>query len=653
MSNLKTYSALLALPILTSMSCRPANRASMKDVVPFSVGDVEPSLGQSYDSLVQDLRNSPNCVVGTAAKTVTARSQLDLSHNATSDTVMKEFSGEVNGTSKFVFVDAGAAAGFYRSLNRSKSAWNIIYVAQIDTGSEQLRSVTLNKSAKALSGSSLLETCGDEYVVQLNRGGLLSITLSLDFTSEELRRKWESKLNLSGAWGELKKDLTNKIQTTGIDGSLTIKVNQLGGIPSQSLLAVRSCPLSTVEEFNVCKQHVDEIMAYASNDFPKQVESNPAILNYVTSPLRKLGVSGLPTLSDEILKIRADLEKMRQDSLEFEAAVNLAKEKNVEMDSNTVSSVAWNRDQIKQAAKSCYNYEIKNSAPDFSICKSKFNQLKVSLKPLSIVNIDVNELNVNADSETGNSIVNGKASTMTVAFAVGSGRGWDYGKNFAVGIDGIPTTQGQAATSSNALSPGDKLGSLLIRVGTNYRRVESSGHVDIPPGESVAFVMNDNLGEYGNNKGVQQVYWRCINCRPNMEERQTYRLRLKASDLGGASLSRDANQSGSFHIATYGRWRAGTGYTFSDSRGLDKRCGGSCALSDSNTQSLIMKQGNQAVFVGGEARIMIKPNARAFFVMNDQNGGYSDNQGEIEIIIQCIQCNIKSHALILDPEDET
>jgi len=38
------------------------------------------------------------------------------------------------------------------------------------------------------------------------------------------------------------------------------------------------------------------------------------------------------------------------------------------------------------------------------------------------------------------------------------------------------------------------------------------------------------------------------------------------------------------------------------------------------------------------------------FKMNEQANGYSDNQGEIELILQCKRCNIASHAIILDEE---
>jgi hypothetical protein len=652
MSGLKHYVILLCSPALLLGGCRAARSSQSKDVVPFNVGDVEPILGQGYDSLVQELRNSPNCISGTPAKVSSAASQINLGQNTSSDSLMREFSGEVKGTAKSVFLDVGAAAGFYRSLNRSSSAWNLVYAVRIDSGSEQLRAVTLSDASKALATPALLQTCGDEYVMQINRGGLLSITLNLDFTNEESRQKWQSQIKLSGSWPEVSKELSRKIENKGMDGTLTIKVNQLGGTPNQSLLAVRSCPLSTVEEFNTCKQRVDELMAYASTDFPKQVDSNPAVLNFVTAPLRNLGVAGLPTVSDEVLKIRANLEKLRQDSLELEAAVNLAKEKNVDMDQSMVNAVTANRDQIKQVAKSCFNYSLTSGTPDFGACVAQSNQLKANLRPINRASLDVNELAVNADSEVGNSVVNGSTDNMTIVYSVGDNRSWDYGKKIPVGIDGIPTDGSSANLSSNALSTSDKLGSLLVREGQSYRRADRSGRVEIAPGESISFVINDGLGDYGDNTGVQQVYWRCVNCRDGDQQRLTYRLRVKASDSNGSIYSRQADQSGVFHIAAYGKWRSSKFNAFTDPQGNNKACGSSCLLSSANSQSLVMKQGDTVTPIGKEAKTGIKSKERAYFLMNDGSGGYGDNQGEIEIILQCIKCDsLKSHSLILDPEE--
>ncbi len=648
---------LIVLGVLVPLigtSCRSTNASRGKDVVPFNVGDVEPILGQGYDSLVQELRQASSCVSGQVAKVGTNSGSINLGQNVSSDAVMKELSGEVKGTAKVAFMDVGAGAGFYRSINRNKSAANLVYAVRINTGSEQLRGVGLTDAAKAQAIDALMQTCGDEYVMQINRGGMLTITLNLDFANEESRLKWQTQLKLSGPWPEVSKDIMRKLEQKGMDGTLTINVTQLGGTPNQSLLAVRSCSMTSAEEFNTCRQRVDDLMNYASTEFPKQVESQPAVLNYITAPLKNLGVKGLPTLSDEIIAIRAELEKMRQDSLTLEGAVNLAADKNVELDPALTSAVKGNADRIKQLAKACFSYQINASGvADFGGCTSQFAQLNGSLQAINKQALEIKELGVNADSQIGNSIVNSSTKTMTIAYAVGAGKTWEYGNRIAVGVDGVPVNGSAANLSSNALSPSDKLGSLLLRVDQTYRRADGSGRVDIAPGESISFVMNDGLGDYSDNVGAQQVYWRCVTCRDQDEKRQTYRLRVKASDQEGVVFRNPDGITSTYHVAAYGKWRSSRFAAFSSPQGLNNECGGSCAMSAAPSQSLVMVQGTYSpVLVGSHGSIGIKPSEPAHFTLNDSKSGFADNQGEIEIILQCVKCNLASHALILDAEED-
>jgi hypothetical protein len=165
--------------------------------------------------------------------------------------------------------------------------------------------------------------------------------------------------------------------------------------------------------------------------------------------------------------------------------------------------------------------------------------------------------------------------------------------------------------------------------------------------------MNDGLGDYGDNVGAQQVYWRCVNCRNQDEKRQTYRLRVKASDQEGVVFRNPDGITATYHVAAYGKWRSSRFAAFSSPQGLNNECGGSCAMSSAPSQSLVLVQGTYPpVLVGSRGNIGIKPSEPARFTLNDNRSGYGDNEGEIEIILQCVKCNLASHALILDPEED-
>ena len=60
--------------------------------------------------------------------------------------------------------------------------------------------------------------------------------------------------------------------------------------------------------------------------------------------------------------------------------------------------------------------------------------------------------------------------------------------------------------------------------------------------------------------------------------------------------------------------------------------------------------GAPATAIGRDKTLGIQANVPVAFMMNEQANGYNDNQGEIELILQCKRCNIASHAIILDEE---
>ncbi len=645
--------SLLFVSLLSLGACARVGQSRLKDTLPFEVGELEPQLGGGYDSLVQELRNTPPCVVGESGKTTSARSSLDMSQNVDSETLMREFSGEVKGTPRFIFKEAGAALGYYRSLNRSQAGLNLVYAVRVNQGGESIKSVGLKEDLKGLAPTSLLEKCGDHYVAQINRGGMLTITVSFDFMNEESRSKWESQLKLSGSWAEVAKTLKNKVETTGINSTMSVRVVQLGGIPSQALTAGKNCSLTNLEDFNSCKQKVDDLISYASNSFPQQVESNPAVLDYITLPLKGLGVRDLPLIPEEVLQVRKNLEAYQSSATEWNDMLVKGKEVGMSFESSLTEAIQKNRRLIKDAAQACFSYQIKGSDLDWSECLQLGNALPKQIVPIERSRVMIHELSVPAQSEFGNSIINSYSTEMKISYALSKASSWSLDERTEVDIQGL-SPLGRSLEASDTPSPSDRRGALLIGQ-ASLSPAELSGNFDLPGGEGLRFLMNESIGKYSDNRGMQTVYWRCTNCNDTQETLPTYRLRVKANEELGTLFASKMDLTGRYKMSAYGLWKSSRFQAASGPQGLDKECGNRCPIPTANTQSLVMVEQASATArsIGTGSILNMQANQPVRFTINDQDGGYGDNSGGVEVVLQClksVQSDIRSFPITIDPE---
>jgi hypothetical protein len=384
------------------------------------------------------------------------------------------------------------------------------------------------------------------------------------------------------------------------------------------------------------------------------VEANPGILNFITAPLRTLGAQVVATLPPDILQMRQQLSLWNRENLIYTDAATKSHEVGLPLGLQLEADINNNADLIKQAATACYSYQLPNtllSTPDWSDCRTRYKSLGTTLKNIDPNAAAINMLNIAADSEAGNSIFNPHDSKMTIQFAVATGHNWSFDASHKVGSDGV-SANAQGGSTAGTLSTSDKQGALLQRTGQVYARAESSGQLDLAPGEAVGFVLNDIPGHFADNQGLQVVYWRCSNCNATMKSLPTYRLRVKANAAAGTSFSSLENITGTYRIVAYGNWRASPSWALSDAGGSTKSCGSSCPSPDSPVQALVMNHGpgTQATVIGKDKTVGIERNLPVYFMMNEQSGGYTDNQGEVELILQCKRCDIASHPLILDEE---
>ena len=634
-------SVFFTIAVLAICGCKStSNQGRASDVVPYDPEAKEPTLAGPYDAFRQLLLDTPSCVNGTSVQTGASQSDVNLSQNTDVNKVMTEFSGEVKGTPRISFMTSDTQLGFYRSLMDTSSTVNVVYAAKIILGGSKLTDVTLKDQYKKLAAAAIRQTCGDEYVAQINKGGRLLINITFDFGSSQRRKKWQSLINLNGAWSTISSDLKNKMENIGLEGTMTIHVNQVGGTPNQALLQVKTCALNSVEDFAKCQTQMDSLMDYAANTFPAQVQSNPAILDYQTSQLKILGVNGFTDIDPKILGIRQELALISSDYNHDAEMMQFAADKKLEVDAASQNNLIFNQQTLKDTAALCYDYSMVKGQPDFSRCAAAWANFKSNLKPLIPERITVYDIAVPANSPVGYSLINRNGVKMRIAYAIDQAETWNYGTGVNARFDGIsPTDNAMGSTSPTTIVPKEAKGRLLLRNAQGYQGAPASGVADIYPGEALGFVMNDDLHLFLDNRGSISVYWRCVDCQGSLPERLTERILVPATQANGVVFQNHATSGGSFTVNAYGSWRNAPNNLWSDARGNGRAAGSSALLPKANYQMLLMTSDFVTyVPMGASAKFTIAPGQSVYFLANEDKDGFQDNEGVLELIVQCTDC---------------
>ena len=638
------HSAALVIALAAALyGCKSTERhnSGVKDVIPFAPEDRVPIMGNNYDSLKQLLLDSPSCITGTSSTMQTAESKIRMSQNIESAKIMQEYTGEVKGTPRKPFFASDANFGFYRSLDSTDSTLSIVYAAKIVQTVDKLNDVTIKPEIRTLPIAEIMSKCGDEYVSQINKGGLLTIDLNFDFGTVQRRKKWQSLVNFTGPWSSIFTDIKSKLESTSMEGTLTVRANQIGGKPNEALLAVKSCSLNTAEDFQKCHEQMMELINYAANSFPLQVQTNPTVLNYQTMPLSSLGMAGFPDIDPAVLKVRKELDLLARDYAYMGEMIEFAKTKKLVYETSDEKNVDYNRQLIKDTARVCFDYKLTSRGEvDWSRCTSAYAGLGGALKPITRENIYVRRFAVPSNAPNGYSLINHYGSKIKVAYSIDENDVWNYGTSLNIRYDAIdPTTKSRSSVSSACMKPTEPKGRMLMRTAQGYQPADRTGTMEIFPGEAVGFVMNDERHLYRDNRGSINIYWRCLNCQDGAVERPTMRVLVPALEEKGVVFKNHENVTANYSLIAYGQWRNASSQDWTDARGTSKLCGAQCYLPETNNQTLMATRNYQNYnVVGASNKFTLAPDESIYFMINDERGGFKDNEGELELILQCTNC---------------
>ncbi len=633
-------SVIFAMGIIPAACKVTRSGSDVQDTVSYEQEEIVPVIGEGYDSYSQVLKPGISCVTGKIDAIQVNTSEVQLTQSNNVGKVASEFTGEVKGTPRMPFFIANAAAGFYKSLGTTNSSVNVIYTAKVIVQAEKLSSPVLPPEHKALKNVDLLRQCGDQYVVQVNKGGALTVGITFNFGSEQKRKKWQGLVNFSLPWADLGKDLKDKIESNNLDGTMTIRVRQKGGNAEQALSGVKTCSLNSAEDFAACQARMDEVLSYAADQFPAQVRSQPTPISYQTASLTQAGASNFPALTDDVLKARSDLAARAEEYEGLVAEITKTEDRKLPVDAAAKNAVLDNLKLVKDIGKSCFEYEIDGANLSFKRCLSEVRRLTTSMKQFNKDALKFEKLAVAANKQNGDMIVNSTAQKMTITYVVDDKDTWNFGTSYNPSFDGYDHEKGnRSSTDGLGMVRNLRDGTLLVRKGQNLEAADVKGQATIYPGEALNFLMNDVPMEYDNNKGTIGVYWRCLDCSSAAKERTTERITVHAKQYNGTDFVNHADRTCSYNVVSYGLWRGSASWAWSDSRGINQVCGSSCPMPKANDQTLVYTvDGKNYDLVGAQKRIQVEAGGTIKFVFNDDNGGYNDNSGSMDLIIQGVDC---------------
>ena len=645
MKNIRTALLLTTASIIPG--CKMTDSFT-KDTVPHNINDVVANLGNSYNSLSQSLNTSATCVTGTEVTVTPSRSETSMEVNQSTETIMKEFSGEVEGTPRLSFLNLNTQGGFFRSLSQSDHNLAMIFSTTINKGGKKLDAPKLNPEFAAMSDIQVLQDCGDSYVAQINEGGRITISATLSFAEETTRKKWQNISQINTPWAKASADIKDKAEEQGMNGSLYVKILQEGGTPEAAPMASRTCPLKSKEDVQLCLEAIDQAMDYAKNDFPTQVAANPTILNYQTRKLSDLvGFSGANlVVPAEVLKNRSNLKSALDQQSELFDLIQKAEANGFTIPAKIKTAVDQNIATIKQAADHCFDYSmVTATGPVWGNCSSASQSLQ--LLPVERAQVFMTPDSVKANDILGSQIVNLYQKPITVSVRVDADATWVLSNG---GTTETANYEGKNLNCDDRCPVrGAPEGSMVINSDGQFSTLRhSDNQYTIYPGEALSLQINDSYFDLESNSGSIPFSWICTNCEGMPSplggtDGLISEVIIQPTSEQGSKFRNRQQTSKTYEINAYGTWTNGKfviGSTqWSGAEGqVGTACGESCQAPSLPTGALLAIIDGEVSHIDGSGKVTLAANETLTLKINDSTGSYNNNDGLGKAYIRCIDC---------------
>lgn len=362
-------------------------------------------LATGYDTDTQ--RFVGTCVRGKIEQHGQAKANISFSQSISESQLEKELGFEAGGKFRYGAAKIGASASFLKSQRSNAYSIVAVYSGDYKFKNELLvfenpkdpkaKPEEIEKERLSVVGQAVrhddtrwMETCGEEYVQQIERGAKLFYSIRIDFSSQEEKDVFEASFSYDSSYASAHAHLKNSKKSFSKNTQVTIGALQIGGDVrrvtelftskegedgngSGASLGFVKCSMG---DFAKCDQVMANAWEYATKDFKEQLktdpnpnsDSGPAYINYITKKYSAAGIYNKysSVLNKDVINKRAEIEAEfdRQVLLHAQAdhlvngkTVVLSKRQNKLM-KEVMKTVKTNVDRLVKAAEVCYNKPV-------------------------------------------------------------------------------------------------------------------------------------------------------------------------------------------------------------------------------------------------------------------------------------------------------
>lgn len=367
----------------------------------------EAKLGMSYDTDTQSFPGG-ECVRGREEQHGQAKANISFSQSISESQLEKELGFQAGGKYRFGAGSIGGSASFLKSQRSSAYSIVAIYNGDYkfknkllvfeDPKNPNAKPQDLEKERLSSVGLSVrhddtrwMETCGEEYVQQIERGAKLFYSIRIDFTSQQEKDMFEASFSYDSSYASAHAKLKSSKQNFSKNTKVTIGALQVGGdvrrvtelfnadgedgqVSDGSALGFVKCSMG---DFAKCDQVMANAWTYATLEFKEQLktdpdpnsDSGPAYMTYITKKYSGAGIYNKysSVLNKDVLNKRAAIEaEFDRQVLYFAQADHLVNGKTIVLSKrqnrlmNSVKKTTEvNVDILVKAAEVCYNSPAK------------------------------------------------------------------------------------------------------------------------------------------------------------------------------------------------------------------------------------------------------------------------------------------------------
>lgn len=317
--------------------------ASAQSIIPAGRGE-EAMIGKGYDPDTQTFVG--RCLKTRYEEVGQPVANIDFTQSISQSELADELGFGAGGRFKYGMATVGASAKFFKQQQASSFSISSIYTGEYrfknlvlnfednsakNDKQEDLKFARMSDVGKSVANNppNWLDTCGTEYVDQIERGAKLFYSIRIDFSSVEEKQVFETAFSYESSYASVQAYLKISSRSFSKNTKVTISALQIGGDVTrvtelfnaekddQSAMGFVQC---TFGDFSKCDKVMESAWNYATKEFKKQLSTNPqtakaehgpAYLTYRTKKYSAAGIySDLPTVVTLSIKnARRDLEK--------------------------------------------------------------------------------------------------------------------------------------------------------------------------------------------------------------------------------------------------------------------------------------------------------------------------------------------------------